>query len=488
MSLRTRLLLSYAVIIIVSLCAVSASMLLLLRPVAERALIAGLQAAAEAQLTAIDDTGVGTMSLERASRLAATAARRMSGRVLLLDAGYEVLFDSESAVPKRNLEGVNMRTRWALERLSGTPDEGGTFPDPVRPGQQWYFVLAGWPVPQGSPVRYVVYARLDSRLPLPAIIRDRFLPEIAVGSALALALAVVLAYLIARSIVRPLQSMARGAHALARGEYGHTVPVAGPGEVREVATAFNRMSTEVLRTQQAQRDFVANVSHELKTPLTSIQGFSQAIVDGAAGDDAGVRQAAGVIHAEAERLRRLADDLLELARLDAGQITMRREPVDLAAVLRACGDRLSLRAQEAGVTLTVQAPANLPLTGDGDRLAQVFTNLLDNALTHTPAGGRITMAAGEEQGTIAVRVADTGKGIPAAELPRIFERFYQVDKSRRRSTGGAGLGLAIVRELVQAHGGTVSVKSIEGMGTEFTVELPKTGAVKAQSGKTTARG
>jgi signal transduction histidine kinase len=274
-------------------------------------------------------------------------------------------------------------------------------------------------------------------------------------------------------VVGPLQALAAGARAVARGEYGHTVPVGGPVEVRELATTFNRMSQQVRAGQQAQRDFVANVSHELRTPLTSIQGFSQAILDGAAGEPQAVAHAAGIIHAEAQRLRRMADDLLELARLDAGQITLRREPVELAALLRACAERLEPRAREAGVALALELPAGLPgVIGDGDRLAQVFTNLLDNALQHTPAGGQVTLSAAAATGGVVVRVRDSGRGIPADDLARIFERFYQVDKSRRRAQGGAGLGLAIVRELVQAHGGTVSAESAEGLGTTFLVTLP----------------
>jgi two-component system OmpR family sensor kinase len=470
-SLPARLLLSYIVIIGVCLLVVSVALILLLRPLSERAALSDLAGVSGAQLAAAEDAGqAGPVGVELAQRMADNAARRARVRVLLLDDNHRVQYDSDN--PQSRLLGVDLSRRWTSDFLSDDM-QGGTFPEPGA--GLFYFVVTPWPAPRGNNVRYVVFARAaPARFPLLQLFREGFVTQIVFAGLVALAVSVVLAWLIARSVVDPLRVVARGAHAVAQGDYGHTVPIGGPQEVRELGSAFNLMSERVRASQQAQRDFVANVSHELKTPLTSIQGFSQAIVDGAASDPASVRHAGNIIHDEAQRLRRLADDLLELARLDAGQITLQRAPCDLAAVLRACAERLALRAQEAGVTLDLSGvPAALPLTGDGDRLAQVFTNLLDNALQHTPAGGRVTLRAGAGQRGTVVQVTDTGKGIPAADLPRVFERFYQVDKSRARNGGGAGLGLAIVRELVQAHGGAVKVESTEGQGTTFTVILPK---------------
>jgi signal transduction histidine kinase len=241
----------------------------------------------------------------------------------------------------------------------------------------------------------------------------------------------------------------------------------------------------VLSTQQVQRDFLANVSHELKTPLTSIQGFAQAIQDGAAGDSASIRKSATIIYDEATRMNRMVGELLDLARIETGQIVMRREAVQLDQLLPNVIERLALRAQEGGVALSADITAGLPaIVGDGDRLAQVFSNLIDNALKHTPSGGKVTVAARLISGSSAVKrgkplagveitVADTGAGIPPEDLSRIFERFYQVDKSRVKSrTGSLGLGLAIVREIVTAHGGTIHAESIVGLGTKFVVWLP----------------
>ena len=225
----------------------------------------------------------------------------------------------------------------------------------------------------------------------------------------------------------------------------------------------------VKASQQTQRDFVANVSHELKTPLTSIQGFSQAILDKATEP----ARAAQIINDEAGRMRRLVDGLLDLARLDAGQAALQRAPTDLGPILQSVAEKLSLRAQERQVTLKVEI-ATLPIiVADGDRLAQVFTNLLDNALKHTPEDGNVTLIARSDSpsGTVSVVVTDTGQGIPADDLSRIFERFYRVDKSRAAGHG-YGIGLAITKEIVQAHSGAIKAESVVGLGTKFTVRLP----------------
>jgi two-component system sensor histidine kinase ResE len=233
------------------------------------------------------------------------------------------------------------------------------------------------------------------------------------------------------------------------------------------------MADQVEASQRSQRDLVANVSHELKTPLTSIQGFSQALLDGTAVGPGDPARAARVIHDEAGRMGRMVDDLLVLARFDAGQVEMTRERVHLGPLLRACVEKLGPQMEAATVALALDIPDGLSALGDGDRLAQVFTNLLDNAVAHTRAGGQIGVTArpADQTDSVEVVVTDTGDGIPAEELPRVFERFYQVDKARRHSRG-AGLGLAITKEIVEAHGGTISAESVVGLGSKFTVRLP----------------
>jgi len=221
---------------------------------------------------------------------------------------------------------------------------------------------------------------------------------------------------------------------------------------------------------------MANVSHDLRTPLTSIQGFSQAIAEGVASDPEAAQHAALVIHDEAGRLHRMVESLLDIARIEAGQLDMLRHTVQLGDVLRVVAESLSVKAREKGVGLAVDVPGALPrIAGDGDRLAQVFTNLIDNALRHTPSGGLVTLSAAPDTGgAIVVTVRDTGEGIPPGDLSRVFERFYQVDKSRQGRRTGTGLGLSIARQIVEAHGGTIDAASTVGQGTTFTVRLPST--------------
>jgi len=284
-----------------------------------------------------------------------------------------------------------------------------------------------------------------------------------------LIIASILAILISRTIAKPLQAVAKAVTGMAEGYYSLKAPVSGPNEVRAVAEAFNYMSAQVQATQQAQQDFLANVSHDLKTPLTSIQGFSQAIVDGAVSDPV---QAAKIIYEEAGRLNRMVIELTDLARLQAGRLSMLTTAVDIALITDAVAQRLTIVAQEKGVALDVAATPVPEVSGDGDRLAQVLTNLVSNAIKYTPSGGCVDVKTQVNRGGVEVIVHDNGIGIPARELARIFDRFYQVDKARGPSRG-TGLGLAIVREIIQAHGGKITVGSAgEGQGATFTIWLP----------------
>jgi len=306
--------------------------------------------------------------------------------------------------------------------------------------------------------------------PLAALGQEFLMPLVLRAGLVALLASVVLAWLIARWVAAPLQRTAAAARAVAAGDYGQRLQPTGPDEAHSLAASFNEMVQQVQGSQQAMRDFVANVSHELRTPLTSIQGYAQALLDGAAADP---QHAAGVIYDEADRLGRLVEELLDLAKLDTGQAALDRQPVDLAAILAAIQERLSLKAKQRGVALENYAKTMPTLIGDGDRLAQVFTNLIDNALKHTPEGGAVKLVSELEPDWITVHVDDRGPGIPPNELSRIFERFYQLDKARSGSgPRGVGLGLAISKEIVQAHGGTIRAQSVVGHGSRFIVRLP----------------
>ena len=284
-----------------------------------------------------------------------------------------------------------------------------------------------------------------------------------------LVIAIFMAVIVSRTIARPLLHIEDAARAVAAGDFEQQVPVMGPPEIQTVAEAFNHMTQEVQAAQQAQQDFLVNISHDLKTPLTSIQGYSQAIVDGTSPDPV---ESASVIHEEAARLNRMVVEITDLARLQDGRLSLKLVDLDLSLIIQAVGERLKIVAEKKDIDLRVEADPLPPVKADGDRLAQVITNLLSNALKYTPRGGRVRAKTQVNNGGVELIVQDSGIGIHKDDLPRIFERFYQVDKTRgpRR---GTGLGLAISREIVQAHGGTISVSSAgENQGTTFTLWLP----------------
>ena len=295
------------------------------------------------------------------------------------------------------------------------------------------------------------------------------------AAAIGAVLALLLATWLSRSIGGPLSQMAVAAGRIAKGDYGMRVKESGPREVVALAGALNTMAANVQSAQTTQRDFLANVSHDLKTPLTSIRGFAQAIEEGAAERPEDVTRAATVIREESERLIRLVADLLDLARLEAETGETRVDRVELAPLVDALVEQLAPRAAEKKIQLDVARPlATVRVSGNADRLAQVVQNLLDNAVKYTPAGGMVRVALTEAKGRATFAVADSGPGIPAEDLGRIFERFYQVDRARGRSADsrGVGLGLAIVKEIVTRHGGTIRAESVVGIGTRFVVELP----------------
>jgi len=310
-----------------------------------------------------------------------------------------------------------------------------------------------------------------------SIFTDEFLRPILQGGAIALILSLILAYALSRWVADPLQKVVVAARNYPSYAMEPVEPH-GPQEVQDLTRAFNSMIQRVNSSQRSQRDFVANVSHELKTPLTSIQGFAQAILDETADTPAARKQAAQIIYNEAGRMHRMALDLLDLARLEAGTADLNMSAVDVGVLLRGIVEKFTPQAQKAGVRLQVDVLESLPpLMGDGDRLAQVFTNLVDNALKFTPAKGQVILSAKNVGAEMELSITDTGRGVPNEALPRLFDRFYQADASRaggETAAGrrGAGLGLAIVQEIVQAHGGKIGVRSQVGHGTTFVIHLP----------------
>lgn len=231
--------------------------------------------------------------------------------------------------------------------------------------------------------------------------------------------------------------------------------------------------TEIRRLERARRDFIANISHEFKTPLTAIQGFAETLLGGALEDDQNRSRFLEIIREHALRLGRLTDDLLKLAQIEAGQMQREIQPVSIAAIIDPCMDVSRIKADQKGLLLKAEYNADLPpLSGDLRALQEILQNLLDNAVHYTPPGGKILVKAVEEGPEAIISVSDTGIGIPKADQERIFERFYRADAARSRESGGTGLGLSIVKHLVESHGGRIRVESEVGQGSTFYVHLP----------------
>lgn len=284
----------------------------------------------------------------------------------------------------------------------------------------------------------------------------------------AFVVSLVLAAAIGRSFYRPVQRVTEAAQQIADGTYDLQVPVEGPPELKRMAKAFNTMASQVRVSQQRLRDFVADVSHELKSPLTSINGFAQALLDGTAADESTRVRAAEIIRDQSRRVASQVDELLDLSRIQAGRVSFSMETVDVGDVVNRAVEVFGFRADECGMAIARAVQPGLRVRGDSDRLEQVVSNLLDNALKHAPQGSTVGLSASQDGTWIEVSVTDEGPGIPEDKIEHVFERFYQGTGVRT----GAGLGLAIAREIVVAHGGSISVANARGSGAVFTVRLP----------------
>ncbi len=288
------------------------------------------------------------------------------------------------------------------------------------------------------------------------------------GVALAIAaiVAVALAALFARMIARPIQRVARGAGRVAAGDLTVRVPEGGPDEVQALAAAFNTMADRLEEQEMLRREFVVNASHELRTPLTNLQGYLEALRDGVLPPDPAIFDS---LREEVDRLGRLAASLDILAGAEGER--PQPMPVDVSALVRSAAELATPTLSRRTIGLTVEAPMGLIVQARQDELAQVMSNLLQNAVRYTPSGGTVRVEASRAVDGILVRVTNTGSPIPAADLPRVWERFYRVEKSRAQELGGAGIGLAIVKRLIEDAGGRVGAASDEAM-TTFWFRLP----------------
>jgi signal transduction histidine kinase len=278
------------------------------------------------------------------------------------------------------------------------------------------------------------------------------------------------ARLIARGMTQPLRDMAAAARRMETGDYSVRVQTRSRDEVGQLAAAFNRMSAELMTLEQSRRDLVANVSHELKTPITAIRAHLENILDGVESTEPATL---ALMLGQVERLGRLVDQLLELSKLESGEVALQPETLALHPLVDQLFSEIGVAIPGRELQLDNEVPHDLPaVLADPERVHQVLFNLVDNAVRFTPDGGEITVAAHRHDGAVEVSVADNGVGIPREHLPRLFERFYRADPSRARGDGGTGIGLAIARSVVEAHGGHIKAHSEPGIGSVFTFDLP----------------
>lgn len=291
------------------------------------------------------------------------------------------------------------------------------------------------------------------------------------ATAVALPLGVIASLIVSDQIATPIKRLASASGRIAKGEYRERVPAGGPAEIDALASSFNAMAATLERVEQRRVELIGDVAHELRTPVTALRGYVEGLADGVFTPSPETWSKLGE---ETARLNRLVEDLQELSRAEAGQFSLTTAPVQALEVVRAAVGRLEQSFAETGLVLEVDVRAGLPpVHADFDRVVQVLTNLLTNALKYTPPPGRVAVSVTREANQLCFRVRDSGLGIAPDHLPHLFERFYRVDRSRARRSGGSGVGLTIARALAQAMGGTLTADSQgPGQGSTFTLRLP----------------
>jgi signal transduction histidine kinase len=290
------------------------------------------------------------------------------------------------------------------------------------------------------------------------------------GGLIAISVAFLLAYFLSRRILAPVKALTGVTRAFGKGDFSGRVDVKDHGDMGELARSFNTMADDLERNERLRRNMVADIAHELRTPLSHLRGYLEAMSDGLLQPD---QTAIATLSEETASLSRLVDDLQELSLADAGKLNLVFEPEDISKLINDSITAVQPKAAAKNISIAADlAPALPQIEMDSQRIKQVLYNLLENAAAHTGPEGRISVKARQEDSRVVISVADNGEGIPAEDLPFIFERFYRVDKSRTRATGGTGLGLTIARRLVEAHGGRIDVRSQPGQGSTFTFFLP----------------
>ncbi len=461
MSLRTRLILSYVLIIVICLGIAGVSLSVVLQNYRDRVAMTQLDAMTRPIYVQVRDLLRGQTTLLDVWTSVQQQAQDNNAYILFIDDRGNLLRQA-SPVPSAQ----------TLSAPDGFPHgisqpAHGIFT--TSTGQK--FIYSAYPLGKAMDMllpRTQTLVLCQPRGTVATILAGIINPFIWAG-VIALLASMILAIFMARSVYRPIQSLSKAAGDIAQGKYDEAIPVTGTGEIKGLALSFNEMAARVKESQQHLRHFVADVSHQLKSPLTSIQGFAQAMLDGTASDEATRQKATRIIVDESKRMIKQVNELLELSRMQAGQVKMSREAVDVREMLLRCQEIFALRLEEKKISVQNQIGPLPVITGDADRIEDVFSNLLDNAIKNTPLQGEIQIAGHSlEDKAVEVTISDSGPGIPPEQIPHVFERFQQSGGMR----SGFGLGLAIAREIVLAHRGEIKVSSSPGEGATFSVTLP----------------
>jgi signal transduction histidine kinase len=482
-SLRARLIVSFALVVALAVFLAGAGALFLLRDKQQQTAVERYGRLAEPLNDRVARLLGAGRSLEEVKVELRQRATDSDVRILLLDQDLQVTFDSA---------GDQLRGKYILsfagDRVKAADSGGVSYKWADFDGENTHLTLfASPPRPEDATFTATSY---DAIIAIPqsklASAWLDLVPRLALAGAIALSVSFVVSFFISRSISGPLARITAASKQMAGGNYDVHIPIKGEDEVGRLAEAFNQMALEVNTSQRMMKDLLANVSHELKTPLTSIQGFSQAMVDGVVSSADDVKEYSRTIHEESNRMRALVDDLMLLSQIESGQVSMHHAHVDIRQLLDRTIERFQWAIRDAGIESRLRVEPIADVHGDERRLEQVFSNLLQNAVRHTPHGGTITVSARTlAGGHVSIGVHNTGSVIPREDLPRVFERFFQVDRARTRKGGSSGLGLSIVTEIVEAHGGTVRALSSEAGGTEFIVILPGERTTDVRNGRVT---
>ena len=384
-------------------------------------------------------------------------------RIILTDSGGVVVADSD-----RELLGQQYQTDTPGMSLPPPRNQGWLPGKEYRPDTPGISLLPPW---EGSSVgTFYISPGPSAVFPSPLGLSQTISRFLLWGALLAIAVALLVTYFLSRRISAPVKALTLAARRLGQGDLSQRVQSEDKSELGELAQAFNAMAENLERSEQLRRNMIADIAHELRTPLSNLKGYVEAIRDGMVKPEL---DAIRSLDEEAMMLSQLVNDLQELSLAEAGELKLDCQKENVIELLKQIAGVKQSQAAAKGISLSADLPKKLPRVNiDSRRISQVLLNLIDNAITHTPQGGIITITARKLDDWVEIGIEDTGEGIPAEHLPNVFERFYRVDKSRARATGGTGLGLAIARSLVEAHGGKIEVKSEEGKGSHFAFTIP----------------